>query len=220
LLSATHKKFESPASHASAITAIAADGDYCVSAASDSSILVWDLASESILTQIVGHTSGIAAVAICAVSEIVVSCDTSANLVFSSMKTGGFLQRQKLERVPDQILLSPLGFCVFLFFIEGEFGFETRVLLTDIQGRSLARKKYEGKTTACRIIENQDASSFVIVAQETNVLYVLTVWDLRQVAAGPVVSHVMDIGYEETERCLYLLLENGGLHRVNFAVSS
>jgi hypothetical protein len=220
VFSIVRKQSETPAVHSSAITAIATDGDYCVTGAGDSSILVWDLTTETIITQIVAHTSGIALVAVCAFSEIVVSCDISGTLVFSALTTGNFLQRRKLDRVPDVVLLSPLGFCVFLSWIETDTGFQTEVQLTDISGRPLAKREYAGKCAASKIIENRDASSYIVMAQETNVVYVLAVWDLRQISIGPVGQNVKDIAYDADTLKLFLLLGNNQVHVASLAVST
>jgi hypothetical protein len=217
--SPSRRKSELSAVHSSAITAIAADGDYCVSGAGDSSIVVWDLASETVLTHVVAHTSGIAAVAVSSLAEMLVSCDTSGLLVFSALRTGTFLQQMKLEKLPKEILLSYLGFCVLIFEEELETGILTETVLTDFSGRVLAKREYEGRCTAARIIHNRDASGFLVIAQETNIIYVMSIWDLKQVCIGPIIAHVVDISYYDDEVKLFFILDNGEVHTSSFAVA-
>jgi hypothetical protein len=217
IASPSRPKSELPTVHSSAITAMAADGDYCVTGAGDSSIVVWNLTTSSVEAHVVAHTCGIAALAVCARSEIVVSCDVSGLLVYSGLRTGGFLQKVKLEKVPGKILVSSIGFCVLIVEEETESGIQIEAILLDFSGRLLAKHEVQGKCTASTIFENKDASAFLVVAQETNVVYIFSLWDLNQVRIGPVVANVIDISYDEDELKLYLLLENREVHTCSFA---
>jgi hypothetical protein len=220
LLHSTKRKFEPSLTHSTPITALAIDGDFCVTAASDSSIYVWNLEEECVITTIVAHTCSIAAVGMLARSEIVVSCDISGNLVMSALRTGAFLNKSKLDRVPVQIHLADLGFCCLIFVDHPETGAETEVVLTDFSARVLARRTFEGECSAAKVIVNSDASAFLVVAQETTITYIMSVWDLTLVALGPVSGTVTDIAYCPNELTLMFVLDSGELHAANFAIDT
>lgn len=202
--------------HSAVITAFAVDGAYCVTAAADSSILVWILDMERPVTNVVAHTSAVKAIAVCEESEVIVSVDVHGHLVFSALRNGGFMQHVKLDEVPNRVLLSSLGFCVLLFEEHEEAAVNTKVMLMDLHGRILETKKFEGKCTCASIIKNKDASSFLVIAQETNLVYIMTVWDLSVVVAGPLRGAVCDMSYNPTDALLYFCLENGSLQRTSF----
>jgi hypothetical protein len=212
------RKFSPDFAHSSAITAIAVDGDFCVSTASVSSMIVWDLEAETRVTEVIAHTSGVVAVALSAHSEMLVSCDVDGNLVFSALKTGGFLRKTKVCKLPDQILLAELGFCILICSKHGEVMVQTEVLLLDWGGRMLADREFQGRCTAATVIQNSDQSAFLVIAQETKIVYVLTVWDLRIVAAGLVGGEVIDIAYNVDDLALYFLVGSSEVHMTSFAV--
>jgi hypothetical protein len=120
--------------------------------------------------------------------------------------------------VPDAILLSSLGFCIFLFHIENETGFQTEIVLMDMGARLLVKHLCEGRYSAAKIIENRDASNYLVLAQETNIVYIFSVWDLRQVSVGPVIGTVRDMTYDQNELMLYFILENGQVHATTFVI--
>jgi WD40 repeat protein len=197
---------------------VAVDGQFCVTAASDSSIIVWNLEQECVLTTIVAHTCAIAAVGILARSEIVIGCDISGNLVMSALNTGAFINKTKLERVPSQIHLSDLGFCCLIFKDQVENSAVTEVILKDFSARTLARKTFEGDCTAAKLIVNLDGTAFLVVAQQTAIVYILTVWDLETVVLGPVDGIVCDIAYSAEETLLLFVLDSGEIHTASFAM--
>jgi hypothetical protein len=217
LFSVNRRRFVPAVTHSTPISALAVDSHFCVSAASDSSILVWNLETELLVTAVVAHTSGIAAVAILAKSEMLVSCDISGLLVFSALKTGDFIQKTDLGRVPSRILLSDLGFCLLVFDHHLENGVQTDIVLTDFAGRQLASRELEGICTAASLMVNEDASEFFVLAQETNIVYILNVWNLNTVAIGPVSGNVRDMAFSPAEVTLHFLLENGELRTATFA---
>jgi hypothetical protein len=149
-----------------------------VTAASDSSVIVWNLERECVVKAVVAHTCAIATVGILAHSEIVLSCVISGNLVMSALNTGGFLHKTKLERIPAQIHLSDLGFCCLIFKNNVANTLATEVILKDFSARTLARRTFEGDCTAAKVIVNSDGSAFLVVAQETAIVCILAIWDL------------------------------------------
>ena len=210
------RKAPRPNGHSAVITAIAVDGAYCVTAAADSSILVWLLDVEHPVTNVVAHTSAVKLVDVCEESEVIVSVDVHGNLVFSALRNGGFMQHVKLDEVPDRVLLSSLGFCILIFEEHEETAVNTRVMLMDLHGRILETKKLEGRCTAATIIKNKDASSFLVIALETSLIYVMAVWDLHVVVAGPLCGTVCDMSYSANDAVLYIYLDNGSLQRTYF----
>ena len=216
--SLSRKKMSNLSAHASVVTAIAVDGRFCVTAAADSSIAVWDLDSLSLVTMVIAHTSSVRAIAVCEENGVIASIDAHGGLVFSSLLTGAFLQRMELDEVPRWVFLASLGFCVLIYDErEDQVITGARITLTDLAGRVLATRKFDGRCTAAKVIENLDATGFLVLAQETNVVYIMSIWDLTTVAAGPISGNACDMSYNPAIATLYICTENGTLHKACFA---
>jgi hypothetical protein len=99
-----------------------------------------------------------------------------------------------------------------------DLGVQTEVWLTDLCARVLAKKELEGRCTAAKVAVNQDQSAFLVMAQETNIVYVMVMWDLTTVAAGPASGNVCDIAYSHDDLTLFLMLNGGELHVAKFGI--
>jgi hypothetical protein len=216
LRSSAGKSSELPTNHRAPVTALTADSHFCVSADQLGAVLVSNLLSEKVVSKIFAHTAAVAAVAISAAAELVVSCDVEANLVFSSLPGGHFIHKTRLEAVPTRILISAMGFCVLLFEKEADEKFTSVLRLSDLRGRVLGEKEVEGKCCAAKIFENKDASAFLVTANEnaagTGDISVLCAWNLKQVCAGTVPGKVADISYDEGEAKMFFVLDSGEVH--------
>ena len=216
--SLSRKKMSNLSAHASVVTAFAVDGRFCVTAAADSSIAVWDLDSLSLVTMVIAHTASVRAIAVCEENGVIASIDAHGGLVFSSLLTGAFLQRMELEEVPRLVFLASLGFCVLIYDErEDQVITGASITLTDLAGRVLATRKLDGRCTAAKVIENLDATGFLVLAQETNVVYIMSIWDLTVVSAGPISGNACDMSYNPAIATLYICTENGTLHKACFA---
>jgi hypothetical protein len=91
------------------------------------------------------------------------------------------------------------------------------VVATDLAGRRLASREFEGGCTAARVIANEDASEFLVIAQETNIVYVLNIWDFATVFIGSVSGKVTDIAFCMADAALYFAVESGQIHAAYFA---
>ncbi|OHS94003.1 hypothetical protein TRFO_11500 [Tritrichomonas foetus] len=198
--------------HSTIVTAIGVDSTFVVTGAGDASLIVWNIEKEQPQCRIVAHTESITAVAISQDLEIVASFDTAGNMIISSMKTGVFLRKTKFKVPAVKTFISPLGFIASIFERIDETGRITKVALTDIAGRVLAELELEGRTTAAHLINNQDSTSFLCLAQETKIMYILRIYDLKIISMGPVNDIVKDIAYCKDDLALYLLLDSNSIH--------
>ena len=217
--------------HSASVKAIACDQEYgiVVTAAEDSSLFVWDVKKQCKMSTIVAHVDQIVAVAVSSELEIVASCDQRGELVFSSMKTGNFVFKKKLnfqfdalngsKLAPNKIMLSTLGFVVLMYdCIEEDTSHSTRIILIDLGGRFLGEVKFEGKFTSSIIIKNQDCSEFLVIAQETKLVYILRIFDLKIVCFGPVTDVIKDMTYSKDDLLLYFLTKENELLLSRFSV--
>ncbi|OHT17051.1 hypothetical protein TRFO_12769 [Tritrichomonas foetus] len=205
------KKWTPSDPHSAAIKTISCDGDIVVTGAGDSSLFVWDVQKKKKITTIVAHTDPITAVSVSSELELVVSCDQRGTMVFSSMRTGNFIRKIKLEESPKNILISSLGFVVLIFDCVDDDSHSSKIQLLDINGRQLKEVILEGKTTSSIIMTNQDLSSFFVVAQETKLVYILRIYDFTTISMGPVTGFVKDMDYSMDDLSLYFLLEDNSL---------
>jgi hypothetical protein len=118
----------------------------------------------------------------------------------------------------DMILLADLGFCALVFSKHVDLGVQTEVWLTDLYARVLAQKELEGRCTAAKVAVNQDQSAFLVMAQETNIVYVMAMWDLTTVAAGPASGNVCDIAFSPDDLSLFLILGDKEVHIAKFGI--
>ena len=204
--------------HSTAVTAIAYDSQFCVTGGGDSSLIVWDLENEIMQCYIVAHKESIKCVAISRVLELVVSCDIGGNVIFSHMKNGTFLRKMKFDSPPSKILISSLGFIIFVFSKAEEGAYSSTIILADMGGRILAEADFEGMTTATEIIENQDSTSYLCVAQETKIVYIVRAYDLKIVSMGPINGIVTDLTYCKDDLSLYLLLDDNTINLARFNI--
>lgn len=210
--------------HAAVVTDIACEGNYVVTCAEDSSLYVWDLHSKKKLTTIVAHIDQIIHVAVSNELEVVVSCDRNGELLFSSMRTGKFIIKKhfglnEMTSYPMKIMISTLGFVVLIFdSFEDENSHSTYIHLIDMGGRLLNQVKLEGKMTSSILMQNQDRSSYLVVAQETKLVYVMRIFDLMIVSMGPVNGIVKDMCYSKDDLSLFMLTENNELLLTNFHI--
>ena len=214
------KKFESTKQHLTAISVIVADRDFCVTGSDDSSIIVWNLELGIPISLIVAHTYPIAALAVSMMLQVVVSCDTNGNFVVSSLKNGEFLQKAKIEDVPKSILLSNLGLCIMLFNVYSESSKKTKIFLVDMFGRVIKRLEINGISTSAKIIENYDASAFLVTAQDNGKIHVLRAYDLETVFWLRVDHKVLDFGYSMSDLKLYFIMDDNSVNTCSFIDAS
>ncbi|KAK8877963.1 hypothetical protein M9Y10_004726 [Tritrichomonas musculus] len=217
--------------HSASVKVIACDieSGVVVTAAEDSSLFVWDIKNKRKISTIVAHADQIMSVAISSELEVVASCDQSGELIFSSMKTGNFIFKKKLcfhsdasigiRTAPKKILLSTLGFVVLIYdCIEEDTSHSTRISLIDMSGRFLNELKLEGKFTSSIIIKNQDFSEYLVIAQETKLIYILRIFDLKIVCFGPVTGAIKDMCFSKDDLSLYFLTKENELLLSKFCI--
>lgn len=219
--------FNQENAHSTIVTDISVsfDGKYAVTGASDSSLIVWNLSvfgEERIQCHIVAHTEEIKSVAISSQLEIVTSCDIGGTLVYSDLRNGNFLRKIKFDEKPSSMYISDLGFVVLLFnqVLNDESGAtsrqKTKVVLLDLGARILNELELEGRLTSSIVIHNTDSTSFLCIAQETKVLYILRIYDLKTIALTTVNHLVKDMAYCKENMSLYMLMENNSLYISKF----
>jgi len=209
------KPVYAPSAHSCPVTSI--DSDYCgkdafaVTAASDSSLISWDLNRKTPRSRIVAHTSSIIDVAMSASCDLVASCDASGALVVSCLSSGALVHNTMLDSIPRKVMISPNGFIVLLFDLHEETSNLTRIVVTDFGTRKLADRIIEGYCTACCMVDMIDSSSSIALAQETKVVYILNTLDLKVKSQGPICDIVSIIEFVYDQSQLVLILQTGEL---------
>ena len=204
------KIFKPKKQHSSAISVIVADGDYCVTGSDDSSIIVWNLKKEKAQSLIVAHMYPISILSVSSILQVVLSCDNDGNVVLSSLKTGSFLQKYKIDKLPKLALMSSLGFCIFIY----EEANSTRITLHDMNGRKLEEVVIEGKCTASCIMENSDSTSYIAIALDNEFVYIFRIYDLYEIFCTKVDGIIREMAYYNYS--LYFIANNVTLCNARF----
>ncbi|KAH0795231.1 Beige/BEACH domain containing protein [Histomonas meleagridis] len=210
------KKYESSKQHLTAISIIVADKDFCITGSDDSSIIVWNLDSGIPISLIVAHIYPIAALAVSMMLQVVVSCDTNGNFVISSLKNGEFLHKSKINEVPKSILISNLGIYILLFDVYHEMNNKTKIMLVDMSCRIIKEIEINGISTAAKIIENFDASAFLVIAQDDGKIHILRAYDLETIFWLRVEHKVLDFAYSMNDLKLYFIMDDNSINTCSF----
>ena len=193
------KHVESTELHSCFIGVIEADENTIVTGAKDSSIVVWDSNSAfEARAYIVAHSAQITALAVNDACDLVVSCDATGLLVYSSATTGNFVRSTFLSEPSTKLHISEIGFVVSVSNIDDDTTKSTSVTILDFGGRVIHEFGFEDVTcTASNVFTLRDAFSFMSLGFSDGELKVIDVISGKEAAESQLDEEIVSVAFVE-----------------------
>ena len=197
--------------HTSSISAVAIDTDLVVTGTRDSAISVWHTKNLHNPQNIHGLTSSVACLAVCASMEWLVAVDIDLNLLISGLSTGVVLAKSVLERLPQQIHITNLGYLVFVY---GTREMTTILELRDLYGNILTSTCFSSSFCCSCVCQTRDCTEFIACSFENFELVLFRVIDLEIVGQMKLYCYASELVFSAEKMMIIARRQTTNLYRI------